>query len=430
VISFSWWRDITLATLAVISLGGLAQAQAQAPPPTPDPAAAPPPPGTFTSFLYADASQEGVISLFFDAPGARVIYYEHIGNYLRRLGATQSEPGAQTVFREATTWSCVRVVRRFHATARLPDGRLAVGDYSVRTRSCDDRFDVRVPRRVAPGKVARVRVVDRWGIGGLRPVLCITPPGERPTCDTLAFPTAVAVATRRFRASERGRWRVDLRVRGHHERGSVQVGGGKAPAPPPILLATGDSTMQGVDSFLSADLGETVRVRSDVRPGFGVSKTNASARFASTQVTRLHPATTVVSIGGTEGATMRTPEGVSIECCEEPWIAEYSRRVRTMMLTYARRGRGRVLWLTQPAPATPALTLVTNAVNVGIVRAAEGLKHVTVLRMDKLFTPDGYSETIRYRGRTVHVRQRDGIHLNVAGTAIAATAIAQAVRAK
>jgi hypothetical protein len=432
VITVSRWRYVTLAAVLLSTFCGVAQAQAPATPvePLPAPTAPTVPPGPVSSFLYADASQEGVISLFFDAPGSRVIYYERVGSALKRLGATQSAPGTQTVFREATTWSCSRLVRSFHAIAVLPDGRVAFGDYSVRTHSCDDRFDVSVPRRVAPGKVARVRVVDLWGIGGLRPKLCIRPPGGRRTCDTLAFPRAVAVASRRFRASKRGRWRVELRVRDHRERRSVQVGGGEAPAPPPIVLATGDSTMQGVDSFLSADLGETARVRSDVRPGFGVSKGNAWARLATTHVKQLHPATTVVSIGGAEGATMTAPDGASILCCDEPWVNEYGRRVRRMMKTYARRGRGRVLWLTQPTPSTAPLALVTNAVNAGIVRAAAGLKDVTVLRMDTLFTPNGYSETIRYRGRTVRVRQGDGVHLNVAGTAIAATAIAKVLRGR
>jgi hypothetical protein len=36
---------------------------------------------------------------------------------------------------------------------------------------------------------------------------------------------------------------------------------------------------------------------------------------------------------------------------------------------------------------------------------------------------------MRYRGRDVHVREPDGIHLNVPGTAIAATAVAQVARA-
>jgi lysophospholipase L1-like esterase len=53
---------------------------------------------------------------------------------------------------------------------------------------------------------------------------------------------------------------------------------------------------------------------------------------------------------------------------------------------------------------------------------------VTVLRVDLLFSPDGYRDVMRYRGVKVRVREPDGVHLNVAGTAIAATAIAAALR--
>lgn len=48
--------------------------------------------------------------------------------------------------------------------------------------------------------------------------------------------------------------------------------------------------------------------------------------------------------------------------------------------------------------------------------------------MDLLFSPDGFQEVIRYRGRSIPVRTPDGIHLNVPGTAIAATVIADALR--
>ena len=47
--------------------------------------------------------------------------------------------------------------------------------------------------------------------------------------------------------------------------------------------------------------------------------------------------------------------------------------------------------------------------------------------MDSLFTPDGFAEVIRYRGRYIRVRTADGIHLNVSGTAIAAKVIAAAI---
>ena len=45
-----------------------------------------------------------------------------------------------------------------------------------------------------------------------------------------------------------------------------------------------------------------------------------------------------------------------------------------------------------------------------------------------MFTPNGFAEVIRYRGRYIRVRTADGIHLNVSGTAIAAKVIAAAIR--
>ena len=55
---------------------------------------------------------------------------------------------------------------------------------------------------------------------------------------------------------------------------------------------------------------------------------------------------------------------------------------------------------------------------------------VTILRMDRLFSPDGYQESIRYRGRAVDVREPDRIHPNVSGTAIAATVISRLLRGR
>lgn len=385
-------------------------------------------PAPVTKFFYADATQEGVISLFIDAPGGHVVYYERVGERLERLGATQSPPGAQTVFREATTWSCVRLVRRFVAQGTLPDGTRVKGDADLRTRSCADRFDIVAPRRAATGKVVRIRVVDRWGIGGITPTLCITPPKGSRSCAKHPFRRAVAVGTRRFRPSERGRWRIELRAAGRSTRAAVQVGGGAlAPPPPPNLLATGDSTMQGVDSFLASELGDAFRVRSEVHLGFGLSKTSAFRDFARRAVKRVRPTTTVYTAGGTEGATMPTPAGASVKCCDEPWVVEYTRRVRAMMAIYGQRGSARVFWLTLPTPRAAAF--VTAAVNTAILRAAQGLRFVTVVRMDKIFTPNGYADVIRYRGRDVRVRGDDGLHLTVAGTAIAASAIAKMIRA-
>jgi len=253
---------VILATVAAMVLAG-APAGAQT---------APPPP-VEEHFFAADATQAGVISLhFFGAFGAPVTFHERIGDTSVRLG-TQTSPGDETILRDAVTWRCDRLVRRFAASAPLADGRLAVGEYSVRTSSCATRLELKVPRRVAPGAVGRVSVIDRWGNGSVTPRLCITPPGARGSCDKVHLRRAASVATHRFRAAATGRWRVELRFRGHRIRRAVAVGEGVgATTPPPTVLATGDSTMQGLDTFLADELGDGAKVVSDVRPSTGISK--------------------------------------------------------------------------------------------------------------------------------------------------------------
>ena len=43
-------------------------------------------------------------------------------------------------------------------------------------------------------------------------------------------------------------------------------------------------------------------------------------------------------------------------------------------------------------------------------------------------TPDGFRAVMPYRGRSVRVREADGIHLNIPGTAIAAKLVAAELR--
>jgi hypothetical protein len=164
-----------------------------------------------------------------------------------------------------------------------------------------------------------------------------------------------------------------------------------------------------------------------VRPGTGVSKPGGPwATLPATQVKRLHPAATVVAIGAVDGFPRPAPDGTTQQCCGAGWTAEYARRVRSMMLTYRRKGRGRVIWLTLPVPK--GSREIADAVNAAVVRAASGLQRVSVLRLDQVFTPDGFREVMPYRGRSVRVREADGVHLNVPGTAIAAKLVAAELR--
>ncbi|MBW3652288.1 MAG: hypothetical protein KY433_01595 [Actinobacteria bacterium] len=411
-------RRMSLAlAVAVAAVGSAAPAPAQEP---------------ATAFA-ADATQAGVISLlFWGAQGGEVQYFERVGGRLEPLGRARAAAGAVTALRDATTWSCDRLERRFEARATLPDGGTATGEYGVRTPSCAQRFRVEAPKRVAPGRLARVRVIDRWNIGGIRPKLCITPPGGRRACRTVVFRRAVAVATRRFRAQQRGRWRVELRVRGHSVRRYVAVGGDTKirEVRLPTVLATGDSTMQGVDSHLSDELVESATLRSDVQLGSAISRGDFWTSHARSQTRRLRQRVSVISIGAAfDGFPLTAAGGEKVECCDEPWVLLYAARVRTIMRTYLRRGRARVFWLTPPLPRDPVRSRITSAITVAIERAAAGLAGVKVIRVDRLFSPSGsYTEVIRYRGRDVRVRDRDGVHLNISGTAILAQLLAPAIR--
>jgi hypothetical protein len=116
-------------------------------------------------------------------------------------------------------------------------------------------------------------------------------------------------------------------------------------------------------------------------------------------------------------------------CCDEAWIQEYANRVRAIMQTYLRRGRARVVWLTPPEPRYAPRAAITHATNVAVERAAAGLAGVKVVRVDLMIGGGAYRDVIRYRGLETRVREPDGVHLNVAGTAIVAKAVADAIRA-
>ncbi len=381
--------------------------------------------------VAAIATRPGAIDLVFhDSKGARVVFYECVGDRAKRLGARRAPDAQAPVYlNDASTWSCDRRTRRFAGIATLPDGTLALGVYSVHTPSCATRFELRAPSRMKPGAKASVRVADRWGIGGVEPELCIGPVGGPSRCKTLAFPKAVTLASRRFQATERGRWRVELRVAGKRLRTAVVVGeGGAEQKPLPIVFAGGDSTMQGIDTFLADELAGLAYVRSDVRPGTGISRGVYWPWHAKSQTKRLRQRVTVMSIGAaSDGLPIPTAFGVLQQCCGEPWIAQYANRARDMMQTFLREGRGRVVWLTPPEPRWSARAEITHAVNVAVERAAAGLKGVKVIRIDLMFSPNGYQDVMTYRGRQVRVRESDGVHLSVAGTAIAAKAVVRAI---
>lgn len=410
---------ILAVTFALLSAGAVAS-RAQAPVEYP-----------LVVHLVTDTSKPGVVTLsLFGAPSSLVTFYERVGDKLEELGKRAGPTGLPAVLVDAVAWRCDRLVRRFEARTTAADGRVGSARYDVRTPSCKTRFELEVPRKVALGKVGRIRVVDRWNNGAVALQLCLRPPARRFACDRLRFARAVAVVTHRFRPRASGRWRAELRLRGHVTKRSFAVGRRAVRTKPPLtVLATGDSSMQGLDSYLADELGDDATVKSDVHLGTGLVKAGGPwETLAAFQTKVVEQDVTVMSIGAADDFPLRAFDGSLHDCCDEGWVREYAGRARQQMTTYLRGGRARVVWLTLPIPRGQR-PFVAASINDAILQASAGLPGVTVVRLDVVFTPDGHREFMQHRGHDVPIFRADGVHLTITGTAIAAKLVAAAVRA-
>lgn len=201
------------------------------------------------------------------------------------------------------------------------------------------------------------------------------------------------------------------------------------------LLATGDSMIQIIDSFLKQRLERrrATRVRSDARISTGLSKPFMLdwVKKAREQARSVHPDVTAMFIGANDGFPMKTRGGATVPCCRAAWTAEYARRVESMMRSYLRGGRSYVYWLTLPTPRRNDFARIYRAVNRAIKRARARVgRGARVIDLVKVFTPGGrFRQFIRFRGKTIDARQGDGVHLSTAGASVAATLLIDRLRA-
>jgi hypothetical protein len=199
------------------------------------------------------------------------------------------------------------------------------------------------------------------------------------------------------------------------------------------LLVTGDSMAMPLDAVIARRLadGRAVQITRDPHVGTGISKTGLvdwgklSTRQAGTQ----RPDAVVVFLGANEGFPMRGGDGREHRCCDAAWAAEYAYRARSMMNAYRRDGDARVYWLTLPLPRDPARQEIARAVNAAIRVAAQPYRaQVRVLDMTELFTPGGrFRDAMTVGGEQRLVREADGIHLNEAGSELAADAVLRGI---
>ena len=316
-----------------------------------------------------------------------------------------------------------RAVPRTCDTSRtftVTDSLGASDSASVRTPSCAGRLRLYVERRE---RELVLTVVDRFELGGFAPRLCARPPGLAPRCAPVAIPAGSDHVTLRQSRAAPGLWRFSLST-------PVQVVRESAFVSPPgglRVLATGDSMMMlSLDDFLARRLArEEITVRSEVRPGSGITKPFVVDWLGlARQQAAARPAATVVFLGANDGL----PIGPA-QCCGEAWIERYAQRAEQMMRSWSRGGAGRVYWLSLPVPGWRELRPVFRAVNAAVARAAARAGDgVRIVDAAGYFTPRGYRAAMRVGGRRVRVRRRDGTHLNGAGAALATRLVLRAMR--
>jgi hypothetical protein len=327
------------------------------------------------------------------------------------------------------TWRCDRLTRVLNAVARRADGSEERAAFSVRTPSCRNRLTLVAPRTVRPGARVTLRVRDRFKLGGLAPRLCTRPPGAPQRCRGVRIAPGGSVGSTTFRARRRGHWRVRLTAPPQTLDAVVSVGIAPPAGAPglPLVLATGDSLMQSTDAVLGDRLTHRARMLSDVRVGSKISLPNPVdwSRLPGVQMKRHGPAATVIFLGNVEGFPMKTRAGDEVVCCGEPWIAEFARRSRHVFEAYRRGGRA-VVWLNVPIARDSERRTINLAVNAALARAVQGLERAALVDAAKIFTPGGvYRDAMTDRGRSVRVREPDGVHLSPEGAAIAVRAVVE-----
>ncbi len=210
---------------------------------------------------------------------------------------------------------------------------------------------------------------------------------------------------------------------------------GLAPAakrPLHTLLVTGDSMSEPLDADLAQKLDpKGAHVIQDPHIGTGISQTDLLdwGKEAVAQVKHDHPDGVVMFIGANDGFPMSGPGGAQVQCCSAEWAAIYAQRARSMMDVYRQNGVARVYWLTLPAPRDSARQKISRVVDAAVTVAAQPwADQVRMLDMVPVFTPGfAYRDAMTVGGQATLVRQADGIHLNDAGSQLAAGIVEAAI---
>ena len=262
--------------------------------------------------------------------------------------------------------------------------------------------------------------------------LCARAATSTAGCREVRLPRGQVKLRTRLRLPRAGRWTVTLREAGGAAvlRRRVTVAADARMR----VLVTGDSMVFGIIDVL----GRAVRrsggvVTGDAHLGSGITKPSGLRwpEHARATARTLRPDATVVFLGAAvDSFPLPTAAGATADCCGPAWVAEYERRLRSMMAAYLRDGAALAYWVLLPAPRDRARVESFRAINAAIAQAAATFPDgIRIVDLGPAISPgDRYRQTAMYRGQRARIRMPDGIHLANAGIHLATEVIARAMR--
>lgn len=208
----------------------------------------------------------------------------------------------------------------------------------------------------------------------------------------------------------------------------VALGEKVEPQPLETLLVTGDSLSTPLDNELAQSFaGTDVEVVADPHLAAAISNPGLVdwGRLSESQVAEHRPDAVVVFIGANEGYAIPGTGGADVECCGADYAAAFAERMRQMMDTYRQGGAAQVFWLEVPVARDPDREALSRVVNSSIDVASQPWREsVHAVDLVSVFTPGlEYRDSMTIDGKDTIVRESDGIHLNEAGSALAADVV-------
>lgn len=198
------------------------------------------------------------------------------------------------------------------------------------------------------------------------------------------------------------------------------------------MLVTGDSLTEYLGPRLVSLATAAGPVRGFVDTHYGTGLTRPDfvdwSLVAQQQMRADNPDVTVVFLGGNDFQNMTLPNGRFFQAITPAWTDEYARRAAMCMRVWSRGGR-RVYWLSLPPARDRAWSRANAQINLALRRAAASVPGARFLDVLGPITDHGrYADFVPVHGQPTLVREPDGIHLTMSGSAIVAGEVLAVLR--